>query len=52
MSDPARLVREVAAGICNAPRNFRPEILEKRRSEFYGFLRHATERWSGETQRS
>jgi hypothetical protein len=25
--------------------DFRPEVLEKRRTEFYRFLRHATEQW-------
>jgi len=51
VSDPARL-SEMSRRNLQRAQDFRPELLERRRSEFYGFLRHATERWFGETQRS
>jgi glycosyltransferase involved in cell wall biosynthesis len=41
---PARLSEMSRRNLARA-QEYRPEILEKRRSEFYRFLRHATESW-------
>ena len=44
LSDSARLNRMSERNLEKA-QQFRPEILERRRTEFYSFLRHATQEW-------
>ncbi len=44
LGDPARLDRMSAGNLAKA-QQFRPEVLEKRRHDFYRFLRDATETW-------
>jgi glycosyltransferase involved in cell wall biosynthesis len=44
VTDPARL-SEMSARNLKRAQDFRPEILDRRRAEFYRFLRQATENW-------
>jgi glycosyltransferase involved in cell wall biosynthesis len=44
LTDPERLTQMSARNLLRA-KEYRPEILDKRRSEFYGFLRRTTQDW-------
>ncbi len=44
VTNPARL-SEMSRRNLHCAQEYRPEVLDKRRAEFYGFLRQATQRW-------
>jgi glycosyltransferase involved in cell wall biosynthesis len=50
-ADPERL-SEMSRRNLERAQEYRPEVLDRRRSDFYGFLRHATKQWLDGQSRS